>query len=138
MHKGFISVVFTALIFSSMEPVAKVVGGQMNAQALVFIRFVIGGLVLVPFAWPAIKKNSSDITLTDVLTICGMGVLFIAVNILIQIAVLYTKASTVAILFSTNPVFTVPTGRCFSERKMESNHGDSPGGHRCRNRSFPL
>ena len=50
MKKAYGFVVLTAFLFGTMEVACKVAGNQLDPFQLTFIRFAIGGLILLPFA----------------------------------------------------------------------------------------
>jgi drug/metabolite transporter (DMT)-like permease len=109
MKKGYIYILLTALIFSTMEIASKMIAEQVDPYQLTFIRFFIGGIILLPFAIKELKNRDITLTKQDFLYFCIMGLLCVVISMsFFQLAVLYTKASTVAIVFSTNPIFTMP------------------------------
>ncbi|MCO7176964.1 DMT family transporter [Sporolactobacillus kofuensis] len=75
---------------------------------ITFLRFIIGGLVLLPAALISMHKKNIILRSKDwvLLSVNGFVVVVIGM-ILFQLAVDHAKASTVAVLFSCNPVFTL-------------------------------
>ena len=63
--KGFLYIVIPMFLFSSMEIALKIAGGQFNPVELNFIRFLIGGLALSPFAVLHLKKNGIKMSAYD-------------------------------------------------------------------------
>ena len=49
MKKAYGFVVLTAFLFGTMEVACKVAGNQLDPFQLTFIRFAIGGLILLQF-----------------------------------------------------------------------------------------
>lgn len=95
-------------MFSSMEIALKVAGATFNPIQLNLIRFFIGSLVLLPIANKSLKQNKRTLTKQDWLLFLVTGFLCVIVSMsLFQLAVVSTKASTVAVLFSCNPVFAL-------------------------------
>lgn len=122
MKKGFIYILITAFAFSTMEIVGKMVSNQFNPFQLTFIRFLIGGLFLLPFALKEIKKRQLSLKLNDFLFFALTGIAGILVSMsFFQLAVLYTKASTVAVIFSTNSIFIIPLAWMFLKEKLDKN-----------------
>lgn len=106
MKKGYIYIILTTIIFSTMEIALKVVAGTFNPIQLTFTRFFIGGLFLLPFAISALHKKHLSVSSGDMCYFAFLGFLGIFVSMLLfQLAVLNTNASVVAVLFSCNPVF---------------------------------
>ncbi|KRL02778.1 transport protein [Liquorilactobacillus capillatus DSM 19910] len=95
-------------MFSSMEIALKVAGATFNPIQLNLIRFFIGSLVLLPIANKSLKQKKRVLTKQDWLLFLITGFLCVIVSMsLFQLAVVSTKASTVAVLFSCNPVFAL-------------------------------
>ncbi|WP_411682236.1 DMT family transporter [Clostridium thailandense] len=106
MKKGYLYIILTTIIFSTMEIALKLVSGVFNPIQLTFTRFFIGGLFLIPFAVGELRKRHSSVSRDDLRYFAFLGFLGIVVSmILYQLAVQNTKASVVAVLFSCNPVF---------------------------------
>jgi len=106
MKNGYIFIIATTLIFSTMEIALKLVSGVFHPIQLTFTRFFIGGLFLIPFAINALRKKQLSVKRKDLAYFAFLGFLGIVVSmILYQMAVQNTKASVVAVLFSCNPVF---------------------------------
>ena len=57
MKRGYLYILITTLLFSSMEVALKLISGQFNPIQLNFSRFLVGGLVLIPFAVRELKKR---------------------------------------------------------------------------------
>ncbi len=106
MKEGYLYIFLTTIIFSTMEIALKLVSGIFNPIQLTFTRFFIGGLFLVPFAIHALKKKHSSVSKQDLLYFAFLGFIGIFISMMLyQLAVQNTKASVVAVLFSSNPVF---------------------------------
>lgn len=116
---GYIYILLSALIFSTMEIAGKMVATQINPFQLNFIRFLIGGLILLPFAFREVKKRKIEFKKQDIkyFLVTGMLCVFISMTFF-QMAIVYAKASTVAIVFSTNPVFTIPFAYLILKEKL--------------------
>ena len=108
MKKTFLYVLISTFMFSSMEIALKSVQGVFSPIQLNLIRFFIGGLVLIP----VVMKNGKQTLLTSKWKSIGVflltGFLCVVVSMtLFQLAIMYDEASTVAVLFSCNPVFAL-------------------------------
>ena len=109
MKKEYIFIVLTAIIFSTIELTGKIIGGELNAFQVTFIRFIIGAFILLPFAVRDMKEKHISININDILFLSLEGILCIPISMsLLQLSVYYTKASTAAVVFCINPVFTIP------------------------------
>lgn len=110
MKKGFIYIVLTALIFSTMEISGKMVAGQLNSYQVTFLRFLIGTLILLPFAVKEMNKRKLKLSKKDIVYFTFTGIICVPISMaLLQVAVEYTKqASITAVIFCTNPIFTIP------------------------------
>jgi drug/metabolite transporter (DMT)-like permease len=107
MKKGYVYIIMTTIIFSTMEIALKLVAGTLNPIQITFIRFFIGGLFLIPFTLNTLRTKHIFISsIHDLLYFAFLGLLGTVISMgLYQLAVLYTQASVVAVLFSSNPVF---------------------------------
>lgn len=102
-----------------MEVVLKIAGNQLDAFQLTLIRFFIGGLFLLPFALLEIKKNQTVFTKRDFLHMFAMGVVCICVSmVFFQLGVENSKASTAAVIFCINPMFTMLFAHFMTEEKL--------------------
>jgi len=119
LNKGYIYILITALAFSTMEIVGKMISAQIDPLQMTFIRFLIGGLFLLPFALKELKKRNMKLTLEDFLFFALTGTIGIVISMsFFQLAILNTKASIVAVIFSTNSVFTIPFAYIFLKEKL--------------------
>lgn len=122
MSRGYIYIVITAFLFSTAEISGKLISNEINPYQLTFIRFFIGALILLPFAVKEIRKRKIMFDKKEFLYFIFQGFLCVVVSMsLFQLAVLYTKASTVAIVFSVNPIFTIPFAYFILNEKIDRN-----------------
>lgn len=107
MKKGYLYIAITTILFSTMEIVLKLLG-NINPIQMTFTRFIVGGLVLLPFALKHLKLRGLRFTASDMRMFAISGFIGITLSMsLYQTALIYTDASVVAILFSSNPVFVL-------------------------------
>ena len=66
MKKGYIFILLTAFAFSTMEIVGKSISTQFNPFQLTFIRFLIGGLILLPFTIKELQYRKIQLGLRDI------------------------------------------------------------------------
>ena len=124
MKKAIISVLITALMFATLEPVSSQITGVVHPAAMTAIRFIIGGLILLPFAIGYIKKNGLKLSFKDFLKIGALSILFICISmVLLQYGVAAAKnagtsPAVVAIIFSGNSVFTLLLSAIFLKEKL--------------------
>lgn len=108
MRKTFLFVLISTFLFSSMEITLKMAGSVFNPIQLNFIRFLIGGIVLLPLAIRSLHIKKLKIDAHAIRNFALTGLLCVIVSMtLYQLAVVYGKASIVAVLFSANPVFAL-------------------------------
>lgn len=108
MKKGYLYIGLTTILFSTMEIALKQIGQSFNPIQLTLSRFLVGGLILLPFALKYIKQREISISIEDIKQFALLGFICVVVSMsLYQMAVGNTKASVVAVLFSCNPVFTI-------------------------------
>lgn len=108
---GFVCIVLATILFSLMEVTLKGVSAHFHPFQLNFTRFLIGGLVLLPFALRALRRRPPDASKLDgaaLAKIAGLGFVGVFVSMTFyQLSVMHTDASVVAILFSSNPLFVM-------------------------------
>lgn len=103
-YKGYILLGITILMFSTLEVVTSTLKGLINPLQLTFLRFFIGGIVLLPM----VIKKKEKMQLKDLLFFGGLGILNIFISMgSLQLAINMGKASTAAILISSNPIFVL-------------------------------
>lgn len=108
MKKSFIFVLAAAFLFSTMEVTLKLAGASFNAIQLTFLRFLIGGVCLLPFAIYDLKKRQYKLTADDWIYLFILGFICICISMLLfQLGVMRTNANLASIIISTSPVFTM-------------------------------
>lgn len=102
-----------------MEIALKIAGGQFNPIELNFIRFLIGGLALLPFTIHYLKKNNVSLTKSDFGRIALTGFVIVVLSMtLYQLSIGMTTASVIAIMLSANPIFGLIIGFIFLREKL--------------------
>ena len=123
LHSGHLYIVLCALIFSTMEVMLKVVHGVFAPLQLTCLRFLFGGILLIPFALRSIRRKGAKLHRKDFGFFALTGFLFVAVSMVIyQLAVSYTKASVVAVIFSCNPIFVTILASFVLHEEIRRNH----------------
>ena len=75
MKKGLIYTIITAIAFVTFEPVSKLIAGSVSPFGIAFWRFILGALLLCPFAIIKVKKDGMHIKAKDWMMMAGLGVL---------------------------------------------------------------
>lgn len=108
MKKGYLYIGLTTFLFSTMEIALKSVSSSFNPIQMTLCRFFIGGIILLPLAIRHLKSKDLKLTKSDIKHFSFLGFICVVVSMVFyQLAVLNTKASVVAILFSCNPIFVM-------------------------------
>lgn len=108
MKKGYLYILITTIFFSTMEIMLKITAGGFRPLQITVLRFSIGALVLLPFALRHLKRKNCRLNSKDLLYLALTGFCCVVISMVVyQMAVLYSDASIVAILFSCNPVFVM-------------------------------
>lgn len=96
-----------AIVFwSTIELASKLLGTQTSPYTITAWRFLIGGLVLLPFALAGWKKRTTKPGILDLLLMVSQGVLVVCISmLLLQLSIYYGKASVSGVLVSSNPLF---------------------------------
>jgi drug/metabolite transporter (DMT)-like permease len=108
MIKSYLSIFFAAFFFATMEVVSKIVGFKMNAMQLIFLRYFIGGVFLLPFALHDFRKRQNVFTKSDWLYLLLLGIVLICVSMtLAQLGIMRINANLAAVIACMTPVFTM-------------------------------
>lgn len=119
MKKAYGFVALTALLFSTMEVACKVAGNDLDPFQLTFIRFVIGGIILLPFGVAEMKKKDIKLNHRDMLKLLGVGTVGIPISmVLFQVGIMNCNASSVSVMFSINPLFTMVCAHLLTSEKI--------------------
>ncbi|TGD23706.1 EamA family transporter [Companilactobacillus suantsaicola] len=102
-----------------MEIALKIAGNQFNPIELNFIRFLIGGLALLPFTIMYLRKHEIKLSKSDIGRIALTGFVIVVLSMtLYQISIGMAKASVIAIMLSANPIFGLIIGFVFLREKL--------------------
>ena len=122
MKKIVLYIMISALLFSTMEVALKIAGSDLDAFQLTLLRFTIGGLFLLPFAIGRIRKKNIVIKRNDYLYMLLLGVVCIPISmVFFQLGVENSNASTAAVIFCINPMFTMFFAHFITEEKLTRN-----------------
>lgn len=124
MKKIYLYIAVSIFIVSSTETLLKLAGQSFsNGIQLNFLRFLIGGLFLLIPVYMDLKKRNRVLKVQVYGMFSLLGFLFIVISMtLYQFAIEVGTASTVAILFSFNPIFnTVFSYFILKERLTKKN-----------------
>ena len=109
MNRGYIFIFLATVFFSSMEVALKTVAADFHPMQLNCTRFLVGGLLLIPFALRGLRQHRATLTLSAWKGFFGLGFLGLVVSMMFyQVSILYAPASVVSVLFSCNPVLVLP------------------------------
>ncbi|WP_018591152.1 DMT family transporter [Terrisporobacter glycolicus] len=123
MKKGYLYIAIATILFSSMEIMLKTISQSFNPIQLTFERFFIGGLILLPFAIKSLKSKDEFVNKEDIKQFLFLGFMCVVVSMIFyQLAVNYTKASVVAVIFSCNPVFVMIFAYMFLKEVIHSHN----------------
>lgn len=120
--KSIFCVVMTAFCFGTMETASKLGGLSFNPIQLVFLRFAIGGILLLPFAVADLKKRNCILSVSDFFYLLILGIVCIGSMALMQIGLRSINANVASVIISMNPLFTMIfakfiVGETFTGRK---------------------
>lgn len=122
MRKAYVFVILTAILFGTMEVACKTAGNGLDPFQLTFLRFAIGGLILLPFAIVELRKNQIKLNAKDFLILAGVGALGIPISmVFFQIGVINSNAATASVLICINPMFTMVFAHFFANEKLNRN-----------------
>ncbi len=109
-----------ATIFATMEVALKIGGNGLDSFQLTAIRFLIGGLILVPPSIVESKHSGYKLNKKDLIWMALLGTVGIAISMVaFQMGVLRCNAATAAPLFCTNPLYAMLIAHIFTSEKMD-------------------
>lgn len=116
---GLIYLVIATVFFSSMEVAIKATNGAFNPIQLNFLRFLIGGVILLPFAVKQLKMVKYKLEPRDFLNFALMGFICVVLSMsLYTFSVRFIPAYKLAILFSGNTFFSIVLASIFLKEKI--------------------
>lgn len=119
MKKVYFFVVAAAFLFSTMEVALKLAGNHLDPFQLTFLRFMAGGLLLLPFAVKEMRYRHLKITIKDLGYLLYVGILGIPISmVLFQMGVMHSNASTASVLICMNPFFVMVFAHFMTDEKM--------------------
>lgn len=122
-RSGYIFIVLCAVIFSTMEVMLKTVHGVFAPMQITCLRFLVGGVLLIPFAMRSIRKKNAVLTRKVLGFFACAGFLCVVIAMsLYQMSVTYTRASIVAVIFSCNPIFVTMLAHFLLHEEIHKNH----------------
>lgn len=108
MKKGYLYILIATILFSSMEIALKTLAGAFHPLQMTLTRFLVGGIILLPFALRALGRKQIALDKKSMGYFALLGLMGVVVSMsFYQLAVERVKASVVAVLFSSNPVFVL-------------------------------
>ena len=122
-RSGYFFIVLCAVIFSTMEVMLKTVNGVFAPMQITCLRFLVVGVLLIPFAMRSIRKKNAVLTRKDLGFFACAGFLCVVIAMsLYQMSVTYTRASIVAVIFSCNPIFVTVLAHFLLHEEIHKNH----------------
>lgn len=119
MKKGIFFILAAAVLFSSTEVAVKYTNGAFNSIQLNFLRFLIGGLILLPMARKQLKEQNYHLTKKDfgIFVLTGFTCVIISMTLYI-LSVNFLTAVVAAILFSCNTFFSIVFAGIFLKERV--------------------
>ena len=120
---GYLLILLTTLIFSTMEVMLRYTRGLFAPMQITYLRFLIGGIALIPFAIASLKKHEARLRGRDLAYFALTGFMCVAFSmVMYQMAILKTSASFVSVAFSANPVFVTILASLLLKEKIRPYH----------------
>ena len=108
MKKCILCIIATAFLFGTLEVSVKYSGIGFDPIQLTFLRFLIGGLLLLPFSIADLKKRQYRLTLADLGYLLFLGITCVCLSMaLLQISIKGINANLAAVIICTSPLFTM-------------------------------
>lgn len=106
LTKYHILAALAIVVYSTIELASKYLGPGVSPFTVTAWRFLIGGLVILPFALLQLRKARRALKLAEFPALVFLGFLNVCISmLLLQLSVHFGKASLSAVLVSSNPLF---------------------------------
>lgn len=103
---GYLLILFTIILFSTLEVTGKLIGADISPYAITLYRFLLGGLIMLPFALFNLQKEKIKLSRKEIFKLSVPGFINVSISMLfLQLAIYYGQANISAILISSNSVF---------------------------------
>jgi len=120
MKKVTLYIFLAAFFFGTMEISLKLAGNELEQFQLTFLRFMVGGLLLLPFAVSEIKRRQLRMDVKDYLYLLLLGIVCIPMSMLLfQLGVMRSNAATAALIMCVSPLFTMFFAHFIIHEKMK-------------------
>lgn len=107
-RKSYLYCFLAVFFFSTNELTGKFIGDGISPAMITIVRFLIGSFILLPFVIKNRKTGDAALRWKDIFLISIPGIInVVGAMLFLQLAIYHGKASTSAILISSNPVFVV-------------------------------
>lgn len=108
-QKGILFAALTAVLFSMLEPVSKLVADSVSPFVITVIRFIAGALFLAPFALAEQKKHPRPLRRKEYAMVFLTGIIMVCISMpLLQLSIQASDSpALIAIVFSANSLFTI-------------------------------
>ena len=119
MKKVIICIITAAFCFGTMEVALKISASSLDPLQITFLRFMIGGFVLLPFGIAEMRRSGYRLSASDIGWITLIGIIGIPGSMLaFQLGLQSCNAATAAAIVCTNPLFTMLFAHLFTSEKM--------------------
>ncbi len=120
---GYLYILLTTVIFSTMEVMLRYTRGLFAPMQITYLRFLIGGAALIPFAAASLRKHGAGLKCRDLAYFALTGFLCVAFSmVMYQMAIVKSSASFVAVVFSSNPVFVTVLAALLLKEAIRPHH----------------
>lgn len=107
MKKSILFIILSAVIFATMEVALKLAGSAIDPFQMTFLRFFIGGLILLPFGIAERHRLRTKLAPGLIGYSVLLGLICVPASmVLFQYGIVKSNAATSAVLFCVNPIFT--------------------------------
>ena len=77
---SYVYLFITIFFFSTLEVTGKFISGEISPFAVTIYRFLLGGLLILPFAISEIKKNKTKLKIRDFIKLSYPGIVNVTIS----------------------------------------------------------
>lgn len=124
MKSVYVYILLTAFLFGTMEVSLKIGGSSLDPMQITGIRFFIAGVFFLPIGLVELKKKQIRLDAGDFGRLAIMGIICVPLcMVMFQLGIVRSNASTAAVLFSSNPIFTMIIAHFIGGEGFSKNKG---------------
>jgi drug/metabolite transporter (DMT)-like permease len=119
LKRAYLLILLAAVLFSTMEIVGRTLALALHPLQISFWRFLLASLVLAPMAVRGLRMRQVRWTSSRIVSLLAASLVgSVASVVFFQVALIHTKAATVAIIVSSAPIMIIVLAWLFLKERI--------------------